>query len=185
MSHNAGPAQADPGQGSGVTVTITITPHPTSGRTPRTSPPSAVDRHPTVAEAMGRPEHQIADDVLVDKALEILCDAQADHLPVLARDGRFVGLVTRVQLAPYLPRSWYTARTPVRAVIPQGGPFAWPEMAIGSAIEAMRIRSLEDWPVVDDEGYLVGVLNLERAVALAAAVGLPSTGMPVLTAMAA
>lgn len=152
--------------------------------TPRTSPPPAIG-HPVVAEAMGRPEHQIADDELVDKALEILCDAQADYLPVIARDGRFVGLVTRIQLAPYLPRSWYTERTPVRSVMPDGGAFGWPEMAISSAIEAMRGRELENWPVVDDNGFLVGVLSLERAEQAVAAADLPSIGVPVVTRMAA
>ncbi|MDH6112298.1 CBS-domain-containing membrane protein [Kitasatospora sp. MAP12-15] len=162
-------------------MTTTITPRTST----RTSTPPAAGHYPTAAEAMDRPQHQIADDVLVDKALEILCDAGADYLPVRGGDGRFVGLVTRVQLAPYLPRSWYTERTPVRAVIHERGAFGWPEMAIHTAVEAMRVRGLEDWPMVDDDGYLVGVLNLERAEAMAAAADLPSIGMSIITPMAA
>ncbi|MDH6133933.1 CBS domain-containing protein [Kitasatospora sp. MAA4] len=145
-------------------MTIAIT------RTSSSTTATAGSRPSTVAKAMNRPGHQISDDTLVDKALEILCGAQVDHLLVSGSDGRCVGLVTRAQLAPYLPRSWYTARTPVRSIVRQSGPFAWPGMAIGSAAEAMRIREFDAWPVVDDDGYAVGVLYLEKAEA-AVAVG--------------
>lgn len=117
----------------------------------------------TVGDAMERAGQQIADDVIVDQALEILRAAEVDHLLVRGDDGRCAGLVTRAQLAPYLPRSWYTERTPLRDIVHDRGPFAWPEMTLLTAAVAMKARALGAWPVVDDDGYALGVLSRGRA----------------------
>ncbi|MCX5208794.1 CBS domain-containing protein [Kitasatospora sp. NBC_00240] len=114
----------------------------------------------TVGDRMTRPELQISDDMMVDTAMDILQSSGADHLLVRDEDGHCAGLLTRLHLAPFQARSWYTERTPIRDVVLDRAPFATPEMPAGEAAAAMRSRGLELWPVVDHDGHVVGLLSL-------------------------
>ncbi|MFJ9946282.1 CBS domain-containing protein [Kitasatospora sp. NPDC091207] len=120
----------------------------------------------TVADAMEPYEYQIADDITVDRANEIFRGAHVAYLLVRDHNGRCEGLVTRIGLDPFLTRSWYAERTALRDTAHQQGPFAWPGMALGLAALAMRIKSLTIWPVIDDDGYLLGILTADRVAGL-------------------
>ncbi|MBD0670197.1 hypothetical protein BU198_05595 [Streptomyces sp. CBMA156] len=109
---------------------------------------------------MKHPELQISDDVMVDAAMDILQSSGADHLLVRDEDGRCAGLLTRLHLAPFQARSWYTERTPVRDVTLDRAPFATTGMPAATAAAAMRSRGLDTWPVVDHDGHAVGLLSL-------------------------
>ncbi|MBC3839484.1 hypothetical protein GXW82_02445 [Streptacidiphilus sp. 4-A2] len=74
-------------------------------------------------------------------------------------DGRCTGLLTRLHLAPFQARSWYTERTPVRDIVFERAPFATADMPAATAAAAMRLRDLEVWPVVDHDGHAVGLLS--------------------------
>ncbi|MFJ6214926.1 CBS domain-containing protein [Streptomyces sp. NPDC092296] len=136
-------------------------------------PATAVGGATTVGEAMEPPQLQIRDDVIVDRALDILHGAGVDHLLVRTGDGRCAGVLTRAQLAPYQARSWYTERIAVRDILQDAGPFARPQLPVTAAAVAMRARRLRAWPVVDAEGRAVGVLTVER---LRAALAAPPAG---------
>ncbi|MGW7449746.1 CBS domain-containing protein [Kitasatospora sp. NPDC054795] len=127
----------------------------------------------TVADAMDPCDYQIADDSTVDQADDILRSAHIDYLVVRDHNGRCEGLVTRTGLHPFLTRSWYTERTAVSTAAHQRGPFAWPTMGLSLAAIAMRVRRLAVWPVVDDDGYLLGVLTANRAAGVLDAVTTP------------
>ncbi|MER8185851.1 CBS domain-containing protein [Kitasatospora sp. NPDC094015] len=114
----------------------------------------------TVGDLMKHPELQIGDDVMVDTAMDIMQSSGADHLLVRDEDGRCAGLLTRLHLAPFQARSWYTERTPVRDVVLDRGPFATVGMPIAAAAAAMRSRGLDVWPVVDRDGHVIGLLDL-------------------------
>ncbi|KJY38198.1 hypothetical protein VR45_06520 [Streptomyces sp. NRRL S-495] len=122
----------------------------------------------TVADAMDLCDYQIADDSTVDQANDILHSADIEYLLVRGHDGRCEGLVTRIGLHPFLARSWYTERTAISATTHQRGPFAWPTMGLALAAIAMRIKHLAVWPVVDEDGYILGVLTADRATGLLA-----------------
>ncbi|MFI8454324.1 CBS domain-containing protein [Kitasatospora sp. NPDC085464] len=123
----------------------------------------------TVADAMDPCDYQIADDSTVDQANDIFLSAHVEYLVVRGHDGRCAGLVTRAGLHPFLTRSWYTDRTAISSTAHQRGPFTWPSMGLALAAVAMRIKHLAVWPVVDADGYLLGVLTAGRAAALLAA----------------
>ncbi|MFF1874488.1 CBS domain-containing protein [Streptomyces sp. CB03911] len=114
----------------------------------------------TVGDRMTGPELQISDDIMVDTAMDILQSSGADHLLVRDEDGRCAGLLTRLHLAPFQARSWYTERTPIRDVVLDRAPFATADMPAGEAAAAMRSRGLELWPVVDHDGHVIGLLGL-------------------------
>ncbi|GGV40915.1 hypothetical protein GCM10010495_68090 [Kitasatospora herbaricolor] len=114
----------------------------------------------TVGDRMTGPELQISDDIMVDTAMDILLSSGADHLLVRDEDGRCAGLLTRLHLAPFQARSWYTERTPIRDVVLDRAPFATADMPAGEAAAAMRSRGLELWPVVDHDGHVIGLLGL-------------------------
>lgn len=127
----------------------------------------------TVADAMEPCDYQIADDSTVDQADDVLRGARLDYLLVRGHDGRCEGLVTRTGLHPFLTRSWDTERTAISAAIRQRGPFAWPTMGLALAAIVMRIKHLAVWPVVDEDGYILGVLTADRATGLLAAAPAP------------
>ncbi|WP_406208220.1 CBS domain-containing protein [Kitasatospora sp. NBC_01560] len=114
---------------------------------------------PTVGDLMKRPDLQISDDVMVDTAMDILRTSGADHLLVRDDDGRCAGLLTRLHLAPFQARSWYTERTAVRDIVLDRAPFATADMPAATAAAAMRSRGLDAWPVVDREGRVIGLLG--------------------------
>ncbi|WP_344446032.1 CBS domain-containing protein [Kitasatospora nipponensis] len=125
----------------------------------RTAPFAAASTA-TVADAMDRPDPQIRDATTVDRAKSLV---RANDLPYLVlRDsaGRCAGLVTRDRLLSYPARTWSGERTLVREAAGDAGPYAWRSLKLPLAAVAMEVRDLEAWPVVDDDGYLVGVLTL-------------------------
>ncbi|MFE4514127.1 CBS domain-containing protein [Kitasatospora sp. NPDC056783] len=127
----------------------------------------------TVADAMDPCDYQIADDSTVDQANDVLRGADIEYLLVRDHDGRCEGLVTRTGLHPFLASSWYTERTAISATSHQRGPFAWPTMGLALAAFAMRIKHLAVWPVVDEDGYILGVLTAARATGLLAVTPIP------------
>ncbi|MYS83059.1 CBS domain-containing protein [Embleya scabrispora] len=114
---------------------------------------------PTVAQAMRPAELRIDTDTMVDKAIDIIHAADADHVILHAEDGRCLGVVRRAQLAPYRTRSWYTARTPIGNITHDRGPFARPEMPAAEALATMRARGMRVWAVTDEAGRAVGLLT--------------------------
>ncbi|HJD83936.1 MULTISPECIES: CBS domain-containing protein [Kitasatospora] len=113
----------------------------------------------TVGDLMKCPELQISDDVMVDMAMDVLQSSGTDHLLVRDDDGRCAGLLTRLHLAPFQARSWYTERTPVRDIVLDRAPYATADMPADAAAAAMRARGLDVWPVVDHDGHAIGLLS--------------------------
>ncbi|MFC5665895.1 CBS domain-containing protein [Kitasatospora misakiensis] len=140
------------------------------------SPHSPHSPHPprpgqdlTVADAMEPCDYRIADDSTVEQANDVLRGAGVEYLLVRDHDGRCEGLVTRAGLHPFLARSRSAEPTAISATRHQRGPFTWPTMGLPLAALAMRIKHLAVWPVVDEDGYILGVLTADRATGLLAA----------------
>lgn len=114
-------------------------------------------------------DYQIADDSTVDQADDVLRSAHIDYLLVRGHDGRCEGLVTRAELHPFLTPPWSTERTAISTTKHQRGPFAWPTLGLALAARVMRIRRLTVWPVIDDDGYLLGILTAVRTATVLAA----------------
>jgi CBS domain-containing protein len=128
-----------------------------------TSPPEhppATALMPLVAEVMSHPELYAADDLTVSNALMCLHAAAASHLLVLDADGRCRGLVTASQLATHQTREpWYLRRTRIIEIELVQAPFATPGMSAADATALMHTRGVDVLPVVDDDGYPVGVVT--------------------------
>jgi hypothetical protein len=106
------------------------------------------------------PGPQVDDHMAVDVALSVLIGARVPHLLLRDEDGRCAGLVTRAQLAAHRGGSWFSDRTRLRDIPLDRGPFTASTAALGDAESAMRIRTLNVSPVVDEHGYALGVLAL-------------------------
>ncbi|WP_370095307.1 CBS domain-containing protein [Streptacidiphilus sp. MAP12-20] len=117
---------------------------------------------PVAAEVMIPADLQVSDHTAVDKALSILHSAHIDHLLIRGDDGRCVGLVTRDQLAGYLSQPWYGQHSRLRDIEHDGGPFARADMSAAAAAAVMKARDLSAWPVVNDDGFALGVITEER-----------------------
>ncbi|MEV8098372.1 CBS domain-containing protein [Kitasatospora sp. NPDC085879] len=124
---------------------------------------TVIPEHPattaTVGDLMKRPDLQISDDVMVDTAMDILQSSGEDHVLVRDENGRCAGVLTRLHLAPFQARSWYTERTAVRDIVLDRAPFATADLPATAAAATMRSRGLDAWPVVDHDGYVIGLLS--------------------------
>ncbi|MFE1308507.1 MULTISPECIES: CBS domain-containing protein [unclassified Streptomyces] len=109
---------------------------------------------------MHAPGPQVDDHMTVDVALSVLIGARVPHLLLRDEDGRCAGLVTRAQLAAHRGGSWYSDRTRLRDIPLDRGPFTSSVAALGEAEAAMRDRTLDVSPVVDEHGYALGILAL-------------------------
>ncbi|MBO7938052.1 MULTISPECIES: CBS domain-containing protein [Streptomyces] len=103
---------------------------------------------------------QVDDHMTVDVALSVLIGARVPHLLLRDDDGRCAGLVTRAQLAAHRGGSWYSDRTRLRDIPLDRGPFTSSATVLGEAEDAMRVRTQDVSPVVDEHGYALGVLSL-------------------------
>ncbi len=122
----------------------------------------------TVADAMDLCDYRITADRTAEQADDVLRGAHADYLPVRGHDGRCEGLVTHADLLPFLHLAGPAERT-VGDTAHQQGPFAWPALGLVLAVRVMRIMRWNVWPVIDDDGYLLGVLTAHRAADVIAA----------------
>jgi CBS domain-containing protein len=107
---------------------------------------------------------QASDHTAVDKALVILDSAHVDHLLIRGEDGRCAGLVTRADLDRYRAQPWYTQQTRLRD-LEHGhdtGPFPGPDTPAATVADTMRTRGLDACPVVDADGYALGVITTAR-----------------------
>ncbi|MFJ8361892.1 hypothetical protein [Streptomyces sp. NPDC093984] len=109
---------------------------------------------------MGAPGLQIDDHMTVDVALSVLIGARATHLLLQDDDGRCSGLVTRAQLTAHRAGSSYSDRIRLRDMPLERGPFTSSASALSDAEAAMRVRTLDASPVVDEQGYALGVLTV-------------------------
>ncbi|MFI1522776.1 CBS domain-containing protein [Kitasatospora cineracea] len=116
----------------------------------------------TVADAMDLCDYQVAEDHTAEQADDVLRGTHADYLAVRGHDGRCEGLVTRAGLRPFVHLSGTAERT-VGDTAHQQGPFAWPTLGLALAIRVMDTMRWRVWPVIDDDGYLLGVLTADRA----------------------
>ncbi len=114
----------------------------------------------TARDAMCALGPQVDDHMTVDVALSVLIGARVPHLLLRDDDGRCAGLVTRAQLAAHRGGSWYSDRTRLRDIPLDRGPFTSSATVLGEAEDAMRVRTQDVSPVVDEHGYALGVLSL-------------------------
>ncbi|WP_234046254.1 CBS domain-containing protein [Streptomyces adelaidensis] len=110
---------------------------------------------------MHAPGPQVDDHMTVDVALSVLIGARVPHLLLRDEDGRCAGLVTRAQLAAHRGGGpWYGDRTRLRDIPLDRGPFTSSMSFLGEAEDAMRVRTLDVSPVIDEYGFALGVLAL-------------------------
>ncbi|MBW8800568.1 MAG: CBS domain-containing protein [Streptomyces sp.] len=114
----------------------------------------------TARDAMHAPGPQVDDHMAVDVALSVIIGARVPHLLLQDEDGRCTGLVTRAQLAAHRGGSWFRDRTRLRDIPLDRGPFTASMAELGEAQAAMRGRTLDVSPVIDEHGYALGVLAL-------------------------
>ena len=145
-------------------------PHRTTGGS---SPPVATDRirrrvaHGTglgitVSDAVTAPQLQISDDARIDQAKDILRSAGADHLLIRTEDGHCGGLLTLTHLHRYRNDVWYTERIRVRDILHDTAPFVRPDTPADVALARMTARRQLVAPVVDTDGYAIGIVTAER-----------------------
>ncbi|WP_405959642.1 CBS domain-containing protein [Streptomyces sp. NBC_00024] len=127
---------------------------------------------PTAADAMLAPEVQVSDHTSIDRALDVLRGSHTEFVLIRDDTGRCAGLVTRDQLAVPGAKPWYAENTRVRDIAHDHSPFARPGMPAADVAADLRERSLTALPVVDDDGYALGIVTATRLqMVLAASAG--------------
>jgi CBS domain-containing protein len=118
--------------------------------------------HHSAADVMAPADLQVSDHTAVDKALDIMHSAHVEHLLIRGDDGRCVGLVTRGDLSGYVSQPWYSQQTRLRDLARPDGPFAHPDTPTAAVDETMATRGVDAWPVVDTDGFALGVVTSDR-----------------------
>ncbi|MCU7827338.1 CBS domain-containing protein [Kitasatospora sp. DSM 101779] len=139
-----------------------------TARNDPTDPAAAGRPRLTVADAMEPGGPRITPGAGVGQAERLLDDSGATCLLVCTDDDRCQGMVTPASLAPFLACTWYSDHSQVQDAISQGDPFAWPTLALSLAAVTMGTHHLDLWPVVDDDGHLLGIITRTRVTALLA-----------------
>lgn len=115
------------------------------------------------------PELQISDHSSIDRALDVLCGSHTEFVLIRDDTGRCAGIVTRDQLVAHGTKPWYAENTRVRDIAHDHSPFARPGMPAADVAADMRKRWLAALPVVDDDGYALGIVTATRLQTILAA----------------
>ncbi|WP_042424688.1 CBS domain-containing protein [Streptacidiphilus anmyonensis] len=115
----------------------------------------------TVADVMTHAVAAVGRDASVDEVVETLHARRVSALPVLAGDGRVIGVVSEADvLAAELPDGPgdTTALTAGR-LMSSPAVTVHPEAALAGAARAMLLREVKRLPVVDADGHLRGIVS--------------------------
>ena len=111
-----------------------------------------------------KPKSEVAvikDDILVEDALDLMRHTSYTALPVIDKDGRYVGTLTQGDLLWYLRDSKYLQRSllaPIRSV-----PRLYDNASVpaNTDMDVLFARMLEQnfAPVTDDRGMFIGIVT--------------------------
>jgi acetoin utilization protein AcuB len=121
-----------------------------------------------VRDYMKSPVFAVTPDTLIDNALETMREKHVRRLPVV-ENGRLVGLVTRNIIAEAIPPSpapltlwgihYELSRMKVRDVMITDVVAVHPDDTIKEVVALSEKHEIGTFPVVDENGNLVGILT--------------------------
>jgi acetoin utilization protein AcuB len=121
-----------------------------------------------VRDCMKSPVFTVTPDTLIDTALETMREKHVRRLPVV-ENGKLVGLVTRHIIGEAMPSSpapltlwgihYQLARMKVRDVMITDVIVVRPDDTIKEVVALSEKHQIGTFPVVDDNGNLVGILT--------------------------
>jgi acetoin utilization protein AcuB len=121
-----------------------------------------------VRDCMKSPVFTVTPDTLIDTALETMREKHVRRLPVV-ENGRLVGLVTRHIIGEAMPSSpapltlwgihYQLARMKVRDVMITDVIVVHPDDTIKEVVALSEKHQIGTFPVVDENGNLVGILT--------------------------
>jgi acetoin utilization protein AcuB len=121
-----------------------------------------------VRDYMKSPVFTVTPDTLIDNALETMREKHVRRLPVV-EDGKLVGLVTRNIIAEAIPPSptpltlwgihYELSRMKVRDVMISDVIVVRPDNTIKEVVGLSEKHQIGTFPVVDENGGLVGILT--------------------------
>ncbi|MCX4744739.1 CBS domain-containing protein [Kitasatospora sp. NBC_01287] len=114
----------------------------------------------TVADVMTHPVIAAGRDTTYREILKMLQEWKVSAVPVLAGDGRVVGVVSEADLLLAGERDpWHAPTMTARDLLTSPAVCVHPESPIAQAARAMARQHLKRLPVVDSEGVLVGIVS--------------------------
>jgi acetoin utilization protein AcuB len=121
-----------------------------------------------VRDYMRSPVFTVTPDTLIDNALETMHEKHVRRLPVV-KNGKLVGLVTRNMIAEAMPPSpapltlwgihYELSRMKVRDVMMTDVIVVHPDDTIKEVVALSEKHEIGTFPVVDEDGKLVGILT--------------------------
>jgi acetoin utilization protein AcuB len=121
-----------------------------------------------VRDCMKSPVFAVTADTLIDNALETMREKHVRRLPVI-ENGKLVGLVTRNIIAQAVPSSpapltlwgihYELSRMKVRDVMITDVIVVHPDDTIKEVVALSEKHEIGTFPVVDENGNLVGILT--------------------------
>jgi CBS domain-containing protein len=129
------------------------------------------DQEPArVRDAMTRDVVTCYESDSLNRAAQLMWDADCGALPVVSAEGKLIGMLTDrdICMAAYT-RGKPLAELPVSGTMSTGLATCRPSDTLQSVMDLMSARQVRRMPVVDDDGRLVGILSLADLALLAQA----------------
>lgn len=114
-------------------------------------------RTPKVREIMDRNITSITDDVDIKTAAKKLLRGETNHLPVLNRENRVVGIVTTYDISKAIIKE--NVNDKISMVMSKNVITTTPEEAVDIAAMKLERNNISALPVIDSDGKLLGILT--------------------------
>ncbi len=105
----------------------------------------------------------LSEDVSVRAAADSFSDIQLGLIVVCGEGGQATGVVSKSDLVRHLARSG-AAGTPIREVMTRSIVYCLPGQDLNDAWQSMRLRRLQNMPVLENGRRPVGVLDVRDAL---------------------
>ncbi|MDD1677264.1 MAG: homocysteine biosynthesis protein [Methanomicrobiales archaeon] len=126
-------------------------------RTMRSRPLRETKRTPRVREIMDRQVVSVTEDELIRTAAEKLLKGETNHIPVLDRVGKLVGIVTTYDVSKAVLRPEKGGL--VRDIMTRRVIRTTPEETVDIAAQKLEKNNISALPVVDSEDHVIGMLT--------------------------
>lgn len=117
-----------------------------------------------VVDVMSRYVALIKKDASIEDAAALMLEQNVTHLPVVSDDNRLLGIVTAWDISKSVALKYKK----LDQIMTLDVITAWPQDSIEIAARKMRKYNISSLPVVDDHGYVVGLITTDHISTLMA-----------------
>ncbi len=110
----------------------------------------------------------VPESATVGEALAKITAVRAGAISIVGADGRFAGIFTDGDLRRLLARNPAGVAEKIGGVCTRKATTIGPDRLVGEAVRILREKKIDELPVVDDDGKIVGMLDIQDLLGVGA-----------------